>query len=193
MSGVSFELQRLAKGGADPKAVLRRLAIAVDEVKWPDEMRQRINALRSLAGQMRTVANHAERESLNPLSYSDVWNARYGKLDWNLVRLPSERAPFPLFEAMRAYADGVAGQAKVFGTLLKKNIPKEKRHPQELLLLYVHQSTGDVKKHFTELAHLLTYSYEKFDITRNVSIGSLTRLFERHVTTRIARLNKTTP
>lgn len=193
VNGVSFELGRLAKAGADPKKILGLLALAVNEIQWPTKMRKRQEALRSLAGQMRTVANHAERESLNPLSYSDVWKAIFGKLDWSAVREPSNRAPLPLFQAMREYANGVAGQANSFGHVLKTNLPKERRYPQEMLLLYVHKSTGNASRHLVEVTQLLMHAYDTFGIRRKVTIESLTRVWERHVELRVSILNKTTP
>src|SRR5271157_666461 len=94
LPGSERDLKTLAKAGASEKEVLQLLSFAVTERGfWRKPMRRNKRELENIANQLETVAKHAQRVSLDPLSYGTLWLAILGIGKREHVKPPSERSP----------------------------------------------------------------------------------------------------
>jgi hypothetical protein len=129
-------------------------------------VRRKKKELESLARQLETVANHAQRVSLDPSSYGTLWLAIMGWGKWENVKSPKELAPTYIFGLMRLYAKNCREKAKAFGNLLRQSSCQQ-REMTDLLLIEVWLRT---QKHYDrEMAFLLTNAFEAVGRKREFS------------------------
>jgi hypothetical protein len=182
-------LRILTCAGADKDKILRLLSLCVhDEKLWQEIVRRKKKELESVANQLETVANHAQRLSLDPLSYDSLWSfvLQIGKLED--VKLPEECSPTFIFESMRSYAKNCKDRAKVFGTLLRQYPAREKRQMTEQLMFEIWLRTG---KHFDkEVACLLTIAFETVGRDRQFTMDQVKKQRQRHIVSRIRSYQK---
>jgi hypothetical protein len=177
-------LDKLTGEKGDRANLLSLLACAVDvKGDWCKAMRARKRELESVADQLETLANHAQRISLDPLSYGTVWTAMLGIGDWDLVKPPQTRAPVVIFEAMRLYAKNCREKAKAFGEFIREHSTNQKRSMIDCLLLKAWLLTG--KYHDREIAFLLTNAFEAAGRKREFTEDQIKKHRQRYVVPRI--------
>src|SRR5438477_2919853 len=126
--GTGRVLQRLTKAGANQKKIVSLLASAVrDRGFWIARVRRKKKELESLARQLETLANHAQRVSLDPFSYGTLWLAMLGLQDWKNVKPAEELSPKYIFYFMRLHAKNCRERAKAFGNLLRGYPARQRR------------------------------------------------------------------
>jgi hypothetical protein len=177
-------LSKLTEERADRGHILSLLASAVtDKDFWRKEMRRKKRELESIADQLETVANHAQRISLDPLCYGSLWLPLLGIGEWDMVKPPQQRAPIWIFEFMRLYGKNCRERAKAFGSLLREHPPRQKRMMIDCLLLRAWLLTG--KYHDKEIAFLLTNAFEAVGSKREFTEDQIKKHRQRYVVPRI--------
>jgi hypothetical protein len=185
LPGSQRYLKTLVGAGASEAQVLRLLCFAVSKEKgfWRQPMRRKKRELESIADQLETVANHAQRVSLDPLSNGTLWLAMLCIGKWDDVKPASERSPAWLFGFMRLYAKNCRDKARAFGDLLRKYPPRQNRQMIDCLILEVWLRTR--KYHDKEIAFLLTNAYEAVGRKREVTEDQIKKHRQRYVMPRI--------
>jgi hypothetical protein len=183
--GSRRDLGVLVREGADEKKVLDLLySITWDATFWCKPVRKKKRELEDIAHQLEMVANHAERISLDPLSYGTLWTAILGFGKWEHVRPAAERSPKFIFGLMRLYAKNCKEKAKAFGKLLRDHTPRQRHWMLDCLLVEVWRKTG--KYHDAELARLVTDAFEAAGRkNRQFTEDQIKKHRQRHVTPRI--------
>jgi hypothetical protein len=177
-------LSKLTEGKADREYILSLLANAVaDHDWWRTPLRAKKKELESIANQLETVANHAQRISLDSLCYGTLWLAMLGIGTWDSVEPAQKRAPIWIFEFMRRYAKNCRERAKAFGNLLRDHPPLEKRMMIDCLLIKTWLLTR--KYHDREIAFLLTNAFEAVGSEREFSEDQIKKHRQRYVVPRI--------
>jgi hypothetical protein len=185
-------LRKLTKEGANREKVLSLLAGAVENVDfWRKPVRGKKRELESIANQLETVAQHAQRISLDPLCYCTPWAAMLGIAEWDMVKPSKERAPVWIFGLMRMYANNCRDRAKAFGNLLKEHAPRQKRTAIDCLLLQVWLQTG--KYHDKEIAFLLTNAAEAAGHKRVFTEDQIKKHRQKYVVPRIEAYRRLHP
>jgi hypothetical protein len=185
LPGSERYLRALVRAGANEGQVVRLLCYAVGEKGWwRKPMRRRKKELESIAGQLETVAKHAQRVSLDYFSYGALWLVILGiNQRWEDVKPPSELSPAWLFGFMRRYAKNCRDKARAFGGLLRTYPPRQNRQMIDCLILAVWLGTG--KYHDKEIAFLLTNAYEAVGRKREVTEDQIKKHRQRYVMPRI--------
>jgi hypothetical protein len=155
----------------------------MDRTFWVVPLRRRKRELESVAHQLETAANRAERVSLDPGSYGTLWLAVTGLGEWQDVRTPKDLAPTYIFGFMRLYAKNCLEKAAAFGNLLRRHPPPQQREMIDCLLLEVWLSTR--KYHDKEIAFLLTNASEADGRKRNYTEDQIKKHRQRYVLPRI--------
>ncbi len=185
-------LSKLTQEAANREHILSLLACAVeDKGIWRKAVRVKKRDLESIANQLETVANHAQRISLDPLCYGSPWLAVLGLGKWEMVKPPQKHAPIWLFEFMRRYAKNCRERAKAFGTLLREHPPRQKRAMIDCLLLKAWSLTG--KYHDREVAFLLTNAFEAVGSKRGFTEDQIKKHRQRYVVPRIEAYRRSHP
>ena len=182
--GTERILRKLAKAGANRENALSLLASAVGDKKfWLPPMRRKKRELEGLAIQLETLANHAQRVSLDPLSYGSLWMAILGLGRWEKVKSAEECAPIYIFNLMRLYAKRSRDTAKAFGNLLRWYPPRHQREMTDCLMLEIWRGT---QKHYDkDVAFLLTNAFEAVGRPREVTEDQVKKHRQRYVMPRI--------
>jgi len=182
--GSRRELLRLTKAGADQGRILTLLASAVtDTTWWHQGARRNKQNLESIANQLETVANHAQRISLAPSSYATFWLEMSEMGDPKRAKSAKERSPTWLFGLMRQYAKHCRDRAGCFSTLLKEYAPRQRRAMIDCLLLEVWLRTRQY--HDKEVASLLTNAFEAAGLKRTFTEFQIQKHRQRYVVPRI--------
>ena len=177
-------IRRLVKEGADRARLLRLLSRAVEDSDWwLKGMRRKRRQLESIARQLETVANHAERISLDPLTYGTLWMAILGSGRWDFVKDPKERSPTFVFMFMRLYAKHCRTIAREFGNTLRKLPPVQNRQMIDCLILEIWIQTGQY--HDREIAWLLTTAFEAVGKDKQFTEDQIKKHRQRHIVPRI--------
>ncbi len=185
-------LSKLTKEGANREKVLSLLASAVQDVDfWRKPVRGKKRELESIANQLETVANHAQRISLDPSCYGTLWLAILGIGKWEMVKPSNERAPIWIFNLMRLYSRNCRERAKEFGKLLREYPPRQRRMMIDCLLLEVWRLTG--KYHDKEIAFLLTNASEAAGQKRVFTEGQIKKQRQKYVVPRIKAYQRLHP
>jgi hypothetical protein len=173
-------LNKLAKEKTDRDYLLSVLASAVeDKGDWRGGMRAKKRELESIANQLETVAKHAQRVSLDPLSYGSLWLAMLGMGKWDMVKPAQTRAPIWLFELMKKYAENCSERATAFGRLLREHPPRQKWLMIDCLLLKAWLMTG--KYHDKEVAFLLSNAFRAIGSRREFTEEQIKKHRQRYV------------
>jgi hypothetical protein len=179
-------LSKLTREGANREKLLSLLAnSAADLDFWRPAVRRKKRELESIANQLQTVANHAQRASLDPLCYGTLWLAMLGLAGHEVVKSPKEVAPLWVFGLMRLYAENCRQRAKAFGNLLREHPPRQKRAMIDCLLLEIWRKTG--KYHDKEIAFLLTNASEAAGHNRVFTDDQIKKQRQRYVVPRIKK------
>lgn len=191
LPGSRRDLDTLVKAGANEKEVLELLSFTVtDRGFWRKAMRRKKKELVSIANQLETVANYAQRVSLDPSSYGTLWLAVLGLDKWENAKPAKELTPMYIFGLMRLYAKDCRDKAKAFGDLLRTQPRREKREMIDCLLLHVWHTTR--KYHDQELAHLLTDAFEAVGKKKQFTVDQIKKHRQRYVVPRIKLYQKRT-
>lgn len=194
-AGTRNDLQEILKAGAGKDALLSALAMAVMPPSGKsncDHMRNQQKQLRSLAGQIRTVAQHAERLALDPRTYLDLWPRLMDQSSKHYrERELKRRAPLELFDQMRRFADSAEKRAWELGRCLRHNAQMERNLGVAFLLFLVYHQTG--KTFEAQLARLLTDAAEAAGVPGRFSADRLRKLFRRHLFCPAPHPDKSTP
>jgi hypothetical protein len=192
LPGSRRDLSTLVKAGANETKVLELLALAVTEKGlWRKSMRRKIRELESIADQLETVARHAQRVSVDPLSNGIFWLAALGMGKWEDVKPSATYSPAWLFKLMRAYARNCRDKARAFGKLLREYAPRQKRQMIDCLILETWLHTRNY--HDKEIAFLLTNAYEAAGRKREVTEEQIKKHRQRYVMARIKAYLRTHP
>ena len=185
-------LSKLQNKGANREKILSLLANAVSDVDfWRKPVRSKKRELESIANQLETVARHAQRVSLDPLSYGTLWAAMLGIGKWEVVKPSKERAPIWIFALMRLYAKNCRERAEAFGDLLREHPPRQKREMVDCLMLEVWHLTG--KYHDKEIAFLLTNASEAAGHKRVFTEDQIKKHRQKYVVPRIEAYRRLHP
>jgi PAS domain-containing protein len=198
-SNASYHLRCISSAGMDRDVLLDLLARAVvDDLdassskSQTERMRAKQRELRSIAGQMETMARHAERVALDPESYLEFWSPMSSKdfedYKSRQSRLRASRWPF---QSMREYANWARDMAQTFGKCLTRNARRERYLGIFFLLIQVHHRTG--KRFEAHLAHLLTDAFQFAGVKRVFTKDQLRKMFVRHVFPVRPRRDKSAP
>ncbi len=182
ISGVQRDLDKLAKAGADRTQVLRLLGLAVfdHEMDWRLLVRQKRDALKRLAKQLRTVTDDAERLAEDPLSGAHFWLALLGMIKWDEVQWPVKSAPeAPFGSMMRRLAKNSESKARVLARVLRQGTYHQRRIAAVALSYYIRTKTGH--DYDDEVARLLTDAHEAIGITKQFSAPQLKKSRQRHM------------
>ena len=180
------DLGVLTKAGMERKAILRVLALVVDEEgqkTWADEMRTRQNALKSIAGRMRTLARDAEERGRDPLSVVQTWFflelGRVLGMEWPTPLADDPKFPC-IISGMRVPAARWEEQASKFGRFLKLYAGKRTNNGVPLFLclvcFWLHKQNPD---HWHELANILTDAFEADGKRKRFSADWLRKVWKK--------------
>ena len=190
------DLGVLVKAGIGRKTLLCLLSLAAlsGEKEWRAVARRKIAALRSLGGQLDTVARHAERMALDSLCYAKTWGDLISaSLEFDPFFAIYQPIPVGLFRSIREHANGVRAQAHDLGRSLRRAGVKERRRVVLLLLYRIARSTR--RDCDPELARLLTDAFEAAGRPKHFSADRLRKYRDRYVLPLLAsrRLDKPAP
>jgi hypothetical protein len=146
-------------------------------------MRGKKRELESIANQLETVANHAQRIALDPTTYGSLWLAILGIGEWDRVKPAHTKAPFWIFDFMRLYVKNCRERATAFGELIRDFQPVQRRSMIDCLLLKAWIMTG--KYHDKEIAFLLTNAFEAVGSNRVFTEDQIKKHRQRYVVPRI--------
>lgn len=188
-------LERLDGSGAKRYKVLRGVAqdIASKGRKWPAARRNMVRTANRTADRLHAFADELEKLCSNPALYCDLWILAAQQVaepepppGCRPAPAPTvaERIPYPLFDAMRHYADWLHENARLLGEFSREDAPRVARSHVVNLIRYIHCATGDATKHLGTLAELLEAAYTECGIkTKPPTRDALMKMFERHVKT----------
>src|ERR1035438_8178711 len=180
LPGSQRVLKKLVTAGASETQVLTLLAHAVSKKDlWQKPMRRKKRELESVANQLETVAKHAQRVSVDPLSNGIVWLAILGIGKWQDLNPAAGSSPAWMFRLMRAYAKNCRDKASAFGDLLRGYPPRQRRQMISCLISAVWLATR--KYYDKEIAFLLTNAYEAAGQKREVTEDQIKKQRQRYV------------
>jgi hypothetical protein len=181
--GVERDLKPIVSAGANQDGLLDLLARAVTTTPGlavADRIRKKQQELTSIAGQVRTVTDHAERVASDRFSYLQFVSAfANSNLEHYREQETKRRAGRWPFQGMRDYADWAEEEARKFGRLLRHNAQKEANLNIFSLLSWVYLRTGQLFE--ARLARLLTDASEAAGQATNFTPAQLSKMFKRHV------------
>lgn len=179
---VERRLNRLAKAGADRKQVLQLLALAVfgDPEHWRRVVKQKRDALKSLARRLRRVTEDAELLAQDPLFGAQFWLALLGMMRWEEVQWPAKSDPkAPFGNMMRNLAKHAENKATNLGEVLREGAMHERNGAIVALSHYIRQTTG--RYHDDQVARLLTDAHDAVDVTKDFNAPQIKKSRQRHL------------
>jgi hypothetical protein len=181
--GIERDLTPIVNKGADRDALLNLLAKAVMGKVGPSDsnrIRKKQLELRSIARQVRTVIEHAERVANNRLNYLEFFSPfTNSNLELYWEKETRRRVGRWPFQGMREFADWAEEEARKFGLLLRHNAQKEADLSIFWLLSWVHSRTGHLFE--AQLARLLTDASEAAGQATDFTPAQISKMFRRHV------------
>jgi hypothetical protein len=176
------DLGVLTAAGVDRAILLKLLALAASRDRaWTGIMRQRQEALKSLAGRMETLAREAKVRADDPLSMVQFW--AYAAGGWGVLGMkpPECMADDPgialIVSGMAVLAKRMREQARKFGKYLRAY---GRADVGVVLLLVRYRMFRPRMDHLNELARLLTDAFEASGKSRSFSAEGLRKIYKRH-------------
>jgi len=179
--GIERDLRTLTAARADRKQLLRILALEVldDRMGWRRVLRQRRDALKSLAKRLRSVTKDAELLAEDPLGGAQFWLALLGMMKWEEVQWPDKSDPKgPFGSMMRMLVKHEDDKAKLLGLVLREL--SQRRAAGVALSQYIRSATG--RNYDYEVARLLVDARKAVGLKeRKFSAEQLKKQRQRHM------------
>jgi hypothetical protein len=176
---------------------MRLLVSSVHSRKvWQKPVLRLKHQLESVADQIETVVNHAERVDNEYRSHAalmvlmlHLFSGQFGKKDptwediWERAKSAKGASTKVLFGFVRLYAKNCRAKAAHLGKLLRELPPRERRRMLDALMFAVWHGT---KRHYDrEVAYLLTKAFQATGKTAEFSEDQIKKHRQRHVLPRI--------
>jgi phytoene/squalene synthetase len=172
-------LYALRKAGAQQDVLLELLTATVydraDISRWMRPARERLT---SLADQLTSVTNFAERVDKDPWSDGRFYLALLSRLPWDQVPKPGT-VEVATLKIMRAFAERTRKRAAAMGSLSRGLSKRDRTYAMRLLLMYVHSTTN--KNFDPEIALLLTDAHEAAGKKKCFSPEQIKKFRQRHL------------
>jgi hypothetical protein len=172
-------LYAIRKAGAQEDVLLELLTATVydhgDVSRWMQPARERLT---SLANQLTSVINFAERVSKDPWSDGRLYLALLSRLPWDQVPKPGTIEAATL-KIMRGFAERTRKRAAAMGSLSRGLSHRNRTYAVRCLLMYVHSTTN--RNFDPEIALLLTDAYEAAGKKKCFSPEQIKKLRQRHL------------